>query len=399
MIIVKKKITILLFMLLFIFLSVLTFILTAEPNNLIVVPESSLMKILSDSSPNNFWVVDENSGLIQLEENPPGTWTFQKYSIGPVVDACGPDADGIIYCTFWNFANDGGIYYFDTDSSIVVDSASFDNPPRGIVLSPDETKLYVATCQWPPPGEHYNQTFGYMYPDTGLILEISIDSKSVLRTAITSAFPETIYYANCDEDKIIVSTFESYTVSEESGSELTGNAYGESSPLDIIDVSTFSRMEPRIFGQLPRSSLANIMNDWPFEECQMAISFRTPFMAPDNPEYFDGIWIIDAKTNSIVTTINVKNISNNVIGARSILVSSIYQNRVYVAGGAHDPAISPPPMIGHWIYIINPFSGEIIDAISTGTEFEYPIFLTELPDGRLLVTSGGDRALIIETSE
>jgi hypothetical protein len=394
----KIKRTAIIVIILIVALATGVYLIKATPSNVIYIPDGELNRIIPDPQHNRYWVVDESNGLVLLNEpNPPGgTWNWQKFPIGPVIDAAGPDTQGRLYCSFTDYKTIKGIFIFDCASASVIDTIALDYAPRGLVLSSDETRLYVVSYTWPQFGDYPNKTFADMHPETGLLLEIDIANKTVLRSVATGAMPETVYYTKCGEDeRVVVGTNEMRTVS---GPGEFGFAYGGSAPHDVFDLATFNRLEPRIYAPYQYSDYSNIIVSWP-SRCCAAICCPYPFRVPGSPEMDDAIWIIDPITNTVVDTFTIKDLNGNVVGAGDAIVSSVYENRVYVAMGAYD-STTVNPGTGDWILIINPDTGETLDAINTGGEFQYPYFMYEMPDGRLLIScDGAGRMLVIEPPE
>ena len=379
----NKKMLIIILSCLVIALVIAVYAINAVQSNIIHIPDAKLVRILPDPVPNRYWVVDKFSGLILLSQPQPpdGPWDWQKYPIGPVIDAAGPDSQGRLYCSFSDYKTIKGVHIFDCASASVIDTIDLDYLPRALALSSDEARLYVVAYGWPSFGQFPDESLADMHPDSGLLLEIDIATKAVLRSAATGALPETVHYIKCGEvERVLVGTGEGHTVSEPGE---FGYACGKSAPVDIFDISTLTRLEPRIYVQYGWSSYRNAMLDWTFNGCYVAICCYFPFRAPDRPEMDDAIWIIDPVTNSVVDTFTIRDLEGNVVGAQSAIISSVHEDRVYVAMGmTHQATVNPGP----WdrIYIIDPYSGETLDAIDT--EWQASVFIFEIPDGRLLVS-------------
>ena len=358
----------------------------AEPQGIITVPNGNLFRILPDLQSNRYWILNREHGLVLLTENPPGEWSTQTFNIGDVRDITGPDSSGKIYCSFGG--NPAGVHVFDTSTYSVVRTLSLDRYPRCMVLSPDETKLYVCVYQWPllgVRGEHADRFDTLEHRDGGRVLEIDLSTGQVLREATVGSLPETMYYFySPGNDRILVNTDEILPITDDPP---WGIGLGTVTRIDNISVASFSRMTPRIECMYAYSEFTNDFFEWPgndplLGQCHIGVGDIYGY-----EHMRDAIWLIDPVNNTVVDTASLPVPGGGFAGAEHAVVSECNPDEVYVSGGARTLYFTDT------ILVVDRWNGTLLRSFST-----YPYvtdFIYETAGGMLIVTCGGSGRIFI----
>jgi len=369
---------------------VLVTFIGAQPSGELYIPDSDLWRVLPDPQPDRYWILNRGNGLVLLEKTPGGTWFTTTYDIGDVRDFAGPDSNGMFYCTFGG--NPAGIYVFNSATASVDRTIALSRYPRGLVLSPDETKLYVCVFEWPLLGERGEHADCYTtkeHREAGRVFEIDIQTGEVLRQATVGTLPEMICYFDGEmDDRLLVSTRDYYPVID----ELSGIGLGAVGKLDIVDLRSFTRLEPRIEVGHPNIEYENDLFNWPWNDslvaqCCSGVGFIYGYEHMD-----DAIWLIDPITNTVADTIHVTDEEGWVVGVKHAFPSQCYPDRLYVSVGM------APKDYPYAVLAVDRTSGQWIRSFDT--ENWVTEFLYETPDNELIAPCGGSgRILILDTSE
>jgi hypothetical protein len=340
-------------------------------------------RILPGVSGSDFWIVNTGYGLLHLYEPRPDVWDCTELPIGPVYDACGPDAGGLIYCSFFSSSIPaGGFYVFDCAGGSVQQTVLLcsDCPIKGVALSSDESRLYVLGRGWPRLGQSGDWGESDAHPDSGIVWEIDITSPDydVLDQGITAALPTTIHYVESvtGPDKLFIFC-----------SEIFSLAKPRSCRVDVISLVPGLPREAQILSPFQDYFYLNDLVEWSDEDPLIALCNSFIYSEPEHPEYMDGLWIINTETDSVVETIPVVTSGSDWRGARHALVSEVHPGWVYVTPGS---------WAADQVRIIDHDTGAYINRIDLA-DYCIPEFMYELPDGRLIVTAGlAERILIID---
>jgi len=394
------KLTVVIYHVFFVLLTVLVCQpLLAQPTISLEIENSNPSRILPDNQADIFWILDTNNGLIKLVYSG-SIWSIDDtFPIGDVRYMAGPDLNNRLYCTFGG--NPAGIYVFDCNTEVVVDTIALNYYPKGIALSPDESKLYVAAWEWPTLQEF--EMAGWPggpetppeYLDKGLLLEIEISTHIVSRSVHTGTLPKRIYYADLPgDDMILVSTGQKihYSFDITADQERAGTF----SILDIINVTDFSMIQPRL--EVPSGGS---FTSWPYDNSLVAFSPETLNridIAP--PELKNGILLINPVTGTVSSSIPVRG-PGGISGSWRLICSSIDLDQLYVCSGIPEiPAEDPYD----WVVAIDRFAGNLLESYNIGPVDLLPSDVFETPCGDLIITAlDGENGYVtifkIETAE
>jgi len=303
----------------------------------------------------------------------------------------GPDSQGRIFLTYladlsepYTY-NSAGIYIFDTISKTVVNTIPLNYYVADLCQNPDESKLYICAYGWPALGEsEYPDVFSESgpteeHPDTGLVLEINLNSGTIENTVNIGTWPQKIHYADLEYgDKLLISTLQQNTHygNIDDSSIINGNTY----IMDIVDISSFSRAEPRI--ECPQ--LGGFKN-CPWDNKLIIYYARGLNSVVSGPqEMFHAIWLIDPATNSVVYTVPVKDEINELIGVYNIQFNNNNENELYVCVG----------IVGHtrdetydWLIVVDRTTGDYLRTIDIDMQGYSPVDILELTCGELIITA------------
>ena len=336
-------------------------------------------RILPGVQPNENWIVVDAFGLLRLSEDQEGNWTVGEYPLSYIHDACGPDLSGKIYASFRN-TGQSGVYVFNATSRIIEDTilVGTDYVVTGLTLSDDESKLYLLGWDWPRVGGLGSSAESSVHRDSGIVWEIDLATRQVTDQGIVGGWPETVIYT--ENDTLLIYPHEKHYLFD----------VGPDTTVTKIDIVSTSPNLARI------TQIQTLRNLGPYFDEFVRWSDEDPLVAMfaselditqlDNYEYQSGIWIINTATNQVVQTIKV--FFEEGWGESPVYhgtVSSVYPGRAYVTTAVGVQAIDK----------------------ATGANIEvwhlpmvYPMFVHEMPDGRLIVTTGeSEKIYIIDPSE
>jgi DNA-binding beta-propeller fold protein YncE len=280
------------------------------------------------------------------------------------------------------------VFIFNINSQTIVDSIPvYDSEwryPSALVLSSDETKLYLCAFAWPAIGEGFRWgNTGASHADTGRVFEINLSTKNILRTVNVGALPQSIYLT--PYNTLLVSTDEEYPIVEPTSPEVLLHT-GAFEYLDIIAIPAFQRTARIECNSYPEY-FTNTFSPWSDDGRYVAMCNPESFYLPSHPAFNDGIWVIDSYSGAVTSTINIA-IGDYRYGARSLIVSHVCDGEAYVAlnqcGNSNANRIA----------VVDHATGDCLGSLDTGTEIT-PVFMHELPDGRLIVTGGASGKIAI----
>jgi hypothetical protein len=362
-----------------VFISFLIFPLPMQASsvlNMIDLGDGAPYKILPGIQGNDYWVVTKQMDFVHLIETQPNIWQADEIEGVSGYDACGPDSNGKIYIsTFSDEYPGGGFQVFNTSTVEIEDTVilSSDCPVSGITISPDETKLYLLGLSWPKIDQGSGFGQGWLHPDSGIVWEVDLTSPSypIRNQGITAALPETIYYHEVEEgnDKLYIYCSE---------------IHAPNIQYAILDVHEISRALPRI-DQIHVPEVEwyyhNNVVRWS-EDCQyLALCSCIIKNYPDNPEYLDGLWIIDTESGQIVETIPViSSYDDYYRGVSYAFVSEVNPGYVYISPASGGRACE--------LITMDITTHEVVDYLHLDNYGpSVPFFIYEIPDGRLIVTT------------
>jgi len=351
------------------------------PTDFIDLPGVTAGFIHPDILPDRYWAESYGTGLhLIAKEN--DEWSVSSYTLGDVRGFTGPDSQGRLYCSFGG--NPAGVYVFDSTSEAVVDTISLNYFPRGLVLSPDESKLYVCAWEWPSlaDGERLEGPGGTSpsdeHPDKGLVLEIDIATHAILRSVNVGTFPEAIHYAELSGgDRIVACTGQSRRYFWKGDPAIKA---GHFQLLDIVDVDTFTLTEPRI-----EVASYGYFTDWPGEGSLIAFCTKNLITVKGGPEnIWHAVKLVDPGTSQIVDTKKVLDATGGLAGVRGITPSSINPDEVYVMiGQPAYPRLEPYD----WLIVIDKITGHYLRSIDYGSPGYGGGDVYEAPCGELIITA------------
>ena len=365
---------------------IITSIGNADPVSYQVIPLNSgsrPFRILPDNSSQGFWIVDYGNGLIYAaEEN--GQWNIQYYSIQGAYEATGPDSSGRLFITARR--NPPQLLIFDTQSRTVVDSFDFDTYLAGLTLSPDESMVYL--CAWTKPalGDYIDSEDNKRFPDSGRIYEFDLASRSITRTAVVGASPETVF--RTQNNTLLVSTNASQDIT------VPGNngwdwIVGAEEYVDIVDLNRFERIDRFTCNETPTEFTNNFV-PWSNDGRYIAMCVPEVCEEQTRPGFENGIWIIDTQTDSVSQTIPVIGPDSCEMGAKNMRRSSLNSSIFYVCTSI---LCSP---YDYKLLSIDASTGQLVQGISVPYNFAAED-VAELPDGRLFVSTGYLGQLVVVT--
>jgi hypothetical protein len=340
-------------------------------------------RILTGTQSNEYWLVIEANGLGLLSESPPGTWTLTYYQIGYVYDATGPDNNGRLWCSSYVDGIGTAVQVFDCNQRTVIQNiyigTNYIN--KGIVLSSDQTHIYLVGCDWPRYFEAASWVDAPGHPNTGLVWEIDTSTYAISPyMGEVGVMPETIYYSeNGDYDKLFVYTIASDGIGRELG--------------DNIDILSVQRELERT-GGLPSC----IIHDWSYCNDLVKWSDEYPLMAicnkqvagsydiVDNPKSNHGLWVFDTNLEEFVDTYEIIDISGHYRGVSHLCRSTVRPGIAYLSLGFGG--------LDAEIAVFDMGCGEVIEHIQLGIPFT-PEFIYEIPDGRLIATGDMTHNIVI----
>lgn len=366
----------------------------AQTQTILTIPDDGEPnRILLDPSAEGYWVVNRGSGLIFLNEDQLG-WHYSLYNIGIVMDATGPDPNGLIYCSFRGNAPmfSSGVYVFDTATRSVVDTIVLDHYPFGLVLSSDGEQLYVDGDGWPAFGELFSIADANEHPDSGILWRIDLATRQITGTISVGALPTSIYTFPTERgDRLFVTQQESGKIETNDPIPLS---MGTTNKIDIVDASSFTRIATLETPEAMWDEYPYAMLNWP----QGLVAVCCPVVwdpIEDHPEFQDAIWLVDPVSATIVNRIHVTDGNGIAVGVFQTVVSQVYPDQAYMSIG---PFQGPGSPTGSILVVAYP-SGQYIRSISTTGTGCRPYFMHEIPEGRLIVTGGvTGKILIIDPS-
>ena len=138
-------------------------------------------------------------------------------------------------------------------------------------------------------GDHVNVYNAGEHSDAGRLFEIDISSGSILRSCVVGTMPEIIYYYESEDgDKILVSVTENFPSDQ--------NDWTSYSPLDIVDVRSFTRIQNNILCVVPGRVYQNDLFNWPATPDLVGMSHQPVGINQYLPGAEDAIWLIDPIT-------------------------------------------------------------------------------------------------------
>ena len=361
----------------------------AQPDEVLTVSGNAVDRILPDRLPDRYWLLEYERGLVLLSRTN-GEWDTAEYAIGDLRDVAGPDSQGRLYCTY--VGSPPGIHIFDCATASVVDTIPLNYYPRGLVLSADESKLYVCAWGWPPltePEFDPNRSYQHASADSGLVLEIDIASHSILRTATVGGMPETICLMPSSAGaRLLVSTGEFKYRSQRDREPIDPDlVYGGFTPVDAVDVGTFVRLEHRVECTFPGFPCTNALIPWPGDDALVALCCARPFSgSPDYApaDYTHGIRLIDPVTNLVVGSLRIVNAGGREVGVNTIFQSRSDPTEIFVTVGMfrHETELEQEAVLA-----IDRDTGQFRRSIDLGSPDYLPSFVYETPCGDLIVTA------------
>jgi hypothetical protein len=335
-----------------------------------------------ENNPDQYWIVDSGRGLILLQEIL-GVWQTSEYPIGPVCDATGPTDTGLLYCTYYDFdIPESGIYAFDCvnrvlDHEIQLQSPFDEYSLTGLVLSGDQTSLYVCARTWPPLGTSYN--WGTDRPDTGLVLEVDLQSELVTQSVVVRTRPETLHLVG--NTRLIVSSHEPLW-------GLTGDD-DVMSRTELIDLSTFQRLGEGLPCNYANGLYMNDFFDWDIGR----VALVSPGLHGSwtDPRFVDSLWVLNPYGGQLLATntIHVQDPLGNPVGINHATLCGLNDDLIYVS---FNDSYSVPP----WPQRLGTINkaGNVLSYIATEEDI-YPEFIYEVEYGRIIVTCGWNRKILI----
>jgi hypothetical protein len=368
--------------------------ISSEQISALVFEDRLVSGIIGQTRMDKYWAgISNPPGLVRLSMGEEG-WVSEDFPIGEFRGITGPDPQGRLYCLELSSENDGCIYngvnvkVFDTENQTVVDNIPIPYSSWYLAISPDGSKLYAAADEWPAPGDDRcapqpeNTDLTQEHPDMGLVVEIDVATHAITRTVNVGTFPHSIYYAPmASGDRILVSTGQTKWLINEDHE--FGGAMSRTNILDIIDVSTFTRLENRI--AVPsRICFA----DWPSDPSLVSIGIFSVISIYGGPDYlFDTIWLIDPASGTVADTIKVDNGEGTpFVGVANLTPSHFPPYYLYVSVG--DPIYSEPPPPDNWLIKIDKDTGEFIENIDLGDPNLTFSNVFEDSKGRLFISAG-----------
>ncbi len=361
----------------------------AQPDQVLTVTGGAVVRILPDPLPDRYWILEHGSGLVLLSKAN-GAWNTMDYAIGDLRDIAGPDSDGRLYCTY--VGSPPGISVFDCATTSIVDTIPLNYYPRGLVLSPDESKLYVCAWGWPPltePEFDPNRSYQHASANSGLVLEIDIASHSILRTATVGGMPETICLVpSVAGARLLVSTGEFKYRSPGDGEPLDPElVYGGFTVVDAVDVSTFTRLEHRVECTFPSFPGTNALVRWPGDDALVALCCAEPFSGSPvhaAEDYTHGIRLIDPVTNLVVGSLRIVNADGCEVGVNTIFQSCTDPAEVFLTVGMFHRQTD---FLQEGVLVIDRDTGQLRRSIDLGSADYLPSFVYETPCGEVIVTA------------
>ncbi len=337
-------------------------------------------RIIPGTISNEFWIVGQAKGLGLLVEDQQGAWSFTQYPIGSVWDAVGPDNNGRIWCSSFVTGIGTAIQVFNCNTKDVIQNVNIgpDYVTTGITLSINEDYVYLLGWDWPRFGEPGSWVSSFGHPNAGIVWEINISSFEVSPDiGVVGVFPYTIYYAGSQEtDKLLVYTLARDDVGREGG--------------ECIDILAVDRSFPRL-GGLPACFTneylyCNDLVKWSDEDPLIALCNRSVDNMGDSEDFSDGLWIIDTELEEVVQTYRIYDIADRIRGVQHLCVSEVRPGIAYMSLGFGG--------LDAETAVFDMATGQVIEHIQTGLVFT-PEFIYELPDGRLIVTGGRTKNIVI----
>ena len=345
------------------------------------IPGSYVFRILGGSQPDEYWIVDVASGLRLLYQDALGHWACSAPYGNHLQDATGPDSQGRIYCTDYSASTGSYIWVFDCNQRSVISTIYLgpDYPLRGLCLSPDESSLFVLGYNWPRIGQHYSGFIASAgHPDAGIVWQIDTATGTIVDQGVCDALPETIFCASSEEgpDRLFIST--------------QTTAASDQSAESSINVLSVERGLPRLSRIWALASLMPYRLD--FLKWSTTDSYIAAISGADDSDPLPGnqyaIIIIDSSTGSVVNRLSYS-WNGHIQGINHAFLSQVDPSKLY----ASINLISPTGHSSIPIAVLDHDTGALLDTIPVGDVDAQ--FIYEMPDGKLIVTTGKDGKILI----
>ncbi len=334
------------------------------------------LRILPDNEPNRYWIVVWLEGLYLLTEGPQGSWAMELVPNDDLVDAAGPTADGLIYCSAESDAPEYESYVavFDTTQAVFVEPIDmpWDYATGPIALSSDEDRLYIAAGN----SDKYATSDRPVPVDSGLLIEIDIASECVLRTASIQPWANSIFVWN-DESILLSCDFWQHAW------DPTDSLEEAKSVVDIVSVDSFTRITEIYCGGVWHRD-TNDFIAW--DESDVALLNEWLYGDLEDPQFGYGIWLINPLTGAIDGTVRVNDVYGFSRGVRHAWISRVREDTLYVAPGTMNQV---EPTVDHSV-LVTDLDGNYIDRGALPERFR-PQYIVETDDCKLVVTGTEDR--------
>jgi len=349
----------------------------------IEVVSEGLGRILPDESPDRAWIVIPGFGIGLVDNAGDGPYRFTPFQVGVVIDACGPDADGKIYMIGIKDGVGTGYYSFDcpTLASSEFVKLSDDHIVTEILLSNDESKLYIVGWDWPRYGEYYSS--GERSGDLGLVWEVDKETGEITREGGCGMQPNNAILGS--GNLMMIGTANSVQLAH-IDSEMcyhgpTGNV------VDVFNIDTFERELRYDCGEGYGWEPTNQFFRWSDDGRYVAQCSVNPAPTADQEIYEDTIWIFDLVENELVETIKPLDQDELPIGVINGMVSLVWDGVAIVTGAVpyEIMTLEDDREMRYSIFLIDIETGAFLAGIEGDPMIEW---IHQLSDGSILFTSG-----------